>query len=161
MNRALPICVMFAALAFSALPPVCAMPEETAHLSSMPAWNRSVKNNSQSQIIKFSPHPKNKTAVVLASWYSRTDPGVRRHTANGEIFDDTQWTCAAWDMPFGTSVRVTNIQNGKSVICRVNDRGPRKQLGRKIDLSKAAFKKIADLRRGVIKVTLQPAALKR
>jgi len=43
----------------------------------------------------------------------------------------------------------------------VNDRGPRKQLGRKIDLSKAAFKKIADLRRGVIKVTLQPAALKR
>ena len=78
-------------------------------------------------------------------------------TASGERFNENDLTCASWDYPFGTKVKVTNISNGKSVICLVNDRGPNKRLynkGRKIDLSKGAFEKIADLREGVIKVNI-------
>ncbi len=91
-----------------------------------------------------------------ASWYSQTDPGIHRRTANGEVFDDSKQTCAAWNIPFGTYLKITNTKNGKSVICRVNDRGPQKHLGRQIDLSKGAFRKIADLQSGLIKVSIVP-----
>lgn len=90
----------------------------------------------------------------IASWYSEKDPFINKHTANGEIFDDSQMTCASWDYPFGTRLQVVNLANGKTVICRVNDRGPSKRLGRKIDLTKAAFQKIADLRKGLIRVSV-------
>src|SRR4051812_11603839 len=50
-----------------------------------------------------------------ASWYSQSDPGINRHTANGEVFDDSELTCAAWNFPFGTHLEVQNIRNGKSV----------------------------------------------
>jgi len=72
-----------------------------------------------------------------------------------EIFDEKQLTCALWDVPFDTLVEVTNLNNGKSVIVRVNDRGPAKRLvkqGRVIDLTKEAFSKIADLRKGLIPI---------
>ncbi len=91
-----------------------------------------------------------------ASWYSEKDPGINRHTANGEVFDDTKMTCASWHFPFGTLLEVKNTSNGKSVVCRVNDRGPARRLNRVIDLTKAAFRKIADPRRGLVKVTVQP-----
>lgn len=90
----------------------------------------------------------------IASWYSEKDPFINKHTANGEIFDDRQMTCASWDYPFGTRLQVVNLANGKTVACRVNDRGPSKRLGRKIDLTKAAFHKIADLRKGLIRVSV-------
>lgn len=92
----------------------------------------------------------------IASWYSRKDKGIRKHTANGEIFDDTRKTCASWDYNFGTNLKVTNLRNGKSVICRVNDRGPAKRLSRIVDLSHAAFRKIADPRKGLIRVSVKP-----
>jgi len=87
-----------------------------------------------------------------ASWYSESDPHINRHTANGEIFDDTAWTCASWEYPFGTFLEVTNIATWESVVCRVNDRGPAKRLGRRIDLTKSAFRQIGDLRKGLIQV---------
>lgn len=92
--------------------------------------------------------------IGVASWYSETDPFINKHTANGEVFDDSQMTCASWDYPFGTKLEVTNLVNKKSVVCRVNDRGPAKRLNRKIDLSKAAFKKIADPRKGLTRVKI-------
>lgn len=95
----------------------------------------------------------------VASWYSETDPGINRHTANGEVFEDTALTCASWNFPFGTYLQVTNSANGKSVICRVNDRGPAKRLHRLIDLTKAAFRKIADAKRGLIRVSVTPVAM--
>ena len=91
----------------------------------------------------------------IASWYSETDPGILPTTANGEIFDDRQLTCASWDYPFNTKLKVTNLKNGKEVICRVNDRGPAKRLGRLIDLTKTAFKKIADTQKGLIQVSVK------
>jgi len=93
-----------------------------------------------------------------ASWYSKKSPGIRRHTASNEIFDDSDMTCAMWDVPFDQLIKVTNVANGRSVIVRVNDRGPHKRYvrkGRVIDLSKAAFQSIAPLKRGLIDIELE------
>ena len=98
-------------------------------------------------------------AVGIASWYSESDPGINLHTANGEIFDDTQRTCASWNFPFGTLLRVTSLKNGKSVVCRVNDRGPAKRLGRLIDLTSSAFRQVAPLKAGLIQVKVEPLPL--
>lgn len=99
--------------------------------------------------------------IGLASWYSRADRGMNRYTASGEVFDDSKLTCATWKESFGTRLQVTNLKNGKSVICRVNDRGPHKRLRRQIDLSKTAFKKIADAKHGVIKVRITRVSVPR
>jgi rare lipoprotein A len=90
----------------------------------------------------------------IASWYSETDPYINIHTANGEVFDDSQMTCASWDYRFGTRLQVTNLANGRSVICRVNDRGPARRLGRLVDLTKAAFREVASLTLGLIDVSV-------
>ena len=92
----------------------------------------------------------------VASWYSRNDKGVKKHTASGEKFNDTRLTCASWDFPFGTRLLVVNVLNGKWVVCRVNDRGPNKRLKREVDLTKAAFGKIANPKRGLSYVAFLP-----
>ena len=70
-----------------------------------------------------------------ASWYG---PGFHgKRTANGERFDTHALTAAHKTLPFGTQVRVTNERTGKSVVVRINDRGPYAH-ARVIDLSKAA-----------------------
>ena len=90
-----------------------------------------------------------------ASWYSQADAGMNRHTANGEIFDDRQLTCASWYHEFGTLLKVTNAATGKSVVCRVNDRGPNKRLGRLVDLTIGAFRQIAAPHHGLIRVSVE------
>lgn len=93
-----------------------------------------------------------------ASWYSRKSPGIKKTTANMEIFDDTAMTCAMWDAPFNQMLRVTNLENGKSVVVRVNDRGPHKRYvrkGRVVDLSKSAFQKIGNLKKGLVSVRVE------
>jgi len=100
----------------------------------------------------------NQTWSGRASWYSKRSPGIRKTTANNEIFDDTRMTCAIWGVPFHQKIRVTNRRNGKSVVVRVNDRGPHKRFvrkGRIIDLSRSAFHEIASLRSGLIDVNLE------
>lgn len=79
--------------------------------------------------------------------------GGRLHgsmTASGERFNQNDFTAAHKQLPFGTKVKVTNPENGKSVIVRINDRGPYVK-GRVIDLSSASFKAIEDPNKGVIK----------
>jgi len=88
----------------------------------------------------------------MASYYGNEFIG--RKTANGERFDQGKLTAAHRTLPFGTRVKVTNKQNGKSVVVRVNDRGPFAK-GRIIDLSSSAFKSIAYLGVGVIPVHIQ------
>lgn len=78
-----------------------------------------------------------------------------RKTASGERFDQNAMTCASNKHKFGTRLKVTNIANGKSVICRVNDRGGFGKYGTTLDLSKASFAKIASLSQGKIKVTIR------
>ncbi len=70
-----------------------------------------------------------------ASWYG---PGFHgRRTANGERFNTNDMTAAHKTLPFGTKVKVTNAKTGKSVVVRINDRGPYAH-GRVIDLSRAS-----------------------
>lgn len=90
----------------------------------------------------------------IASWYSESDPAINRHTANGEIFDDTKMACASWDFPFGARLKITSLHNGKSVVCVVNDRGPAKHLRRLVDLTLGAFREIADPRMGLVEVSV-------
>jgi len=92
----------------------------------------------------------------IASWYSESDPYINLHTANGEIFDDSKMTCASWDYPFGTLLQITNVTNSRSVVCRVNDRGPARRLNRIIDLTKSAFSRIAPIRMGLVRVRVLP-----
>tara|TARA_Y100000356_G_C11186748_1_gene249864 strand:+ start:380 stop:736 length:357 start_codon:yes stop_codon:yes gene_type:complete len=92
---------------------------------------------------------ENKTTV--ASWYGEKYRG--KPTASGEPFNPSELTAAMWDVPFGTRFRVT--YQGKSVVVRINDRGPAKHLKHGIDLSKAAFKKLSPLSKGLISVKLE------
>ena len=75
-------------------------------------------------------------------------------TASGERFDQNALTAAHRTLPFGTKVRVINTRNGESVVVRINDRGPFVR-GLIIDLSKAAFERIASTRAGVIRVRVE------
>ena len=84
-----------------------------------------------------------------ATWYGNQFHG--RLTASGERFNQHAMTCASNKHKFGTQLKVTNTANGKSVVCRVNDRG-RLGKGVVVDLSKGAFAKIAPLSQGKIKV---------
>ena len=93
-----------------------------------------------------------------ASWYSRNSPGINPRTANNEIFNDQAFTCAMWGTEFNRKVRVTNLKNGRTVILRVNDRGPAGNYflrGRVIDITEAAFHSLTDTRRGIIPVKVE------
>lgn len=87
----------------------------------------------------------------LASHYGVGDGYHGQTTANGERYDAYGLSTAHRHLPFGTRLRVTNQANGKSVIVRVNDRGPFVG-GRSLDLSYGAFSKIASPGRGVASV---------
>ncbi len=90
--------------------------------------------------------------VGIASWYGRRYYG--RRTANGEIFDMNSATAAHPTLPFGTRVQVTNLANGRSVILRINDRGPfvRQRI---IDVSRRAARALDFIRRGTARVRVQ------
>lgn len=78
--------------------------------------------------------------------------------ADGRRLNNDMLICASWDYPFGTRLLVTNIHSGRSVEVIVSDRGPAKRLyrkGRKIDLSKLAFSRISELKKGIISVNVE------
>lgn len=88
----------------------------------------------------------------LASWYG---PGFQgRKTASGERFNQNEMTAAHRSLPFGTKVRVTNRNNGRSVVVRINDRGPFIG-GRVIDVSAAAARSLGMVSSGVAPVTVE------
>ena len=85
----------------------------------------------------------------IASWYGPTFYG--KHTANGEMYDGGQLTAAHKTLPMPVNVRVTNLDNGKSLVVRVNDRGPYAR-GRIIDLSKRAAELLDVVQTGTARV---------
>jgi rare lipoprotein A len=87
-----------------------------------------------------------------ASYYAEDFDGKR--TANGEVYDMHAMTAAHRTLPFGTKVRVTNEVTGKSVIVRINDRGPFKD-NRVIDLSYGAAIQLGLIPDGTAKVVLE------
>lgn len=87
-----------------------------------------------------------------ASYYANSMNG--RRTASGEIYNTKKYTAAHRSLPFGTMIRVTMLQNGKSVIVKVNDRGSYVK-GRVIDLSLASAQKLGLIRAGIAKVKIE------
>lgn len=98
------------------------------------------------------------------SWYGTAFDG--RMTANGELFNSKAFTAASPTLPFNTRVKITNLFNNKSIIVRINDRGPFAMTPngapvrpliphprRKFDLSKASFKSIGVLDKGTLRVS--------
>ena len=101
------------------------------------------------------PIPASKLIEVVqgaASWYG---PGFYgRTTANGERFSKGTLTAAHRTLPFGTKVRVTNLSNGRSVVVRINDRGPFKH-HRVIDLAHGAASQLQMMQAGEVPVKLE------
>jgi len=85
----------------------------------------------------------------IASWYGPTFSG--KYTANGELYDGNALTAAHRTLPMPVNVRVTNLDNGKSIIVRVNDRGPYAR-GRVIDLSRRAAELLDVIQTGTARV---------
>lgn len=120
-------------------------------------------NRDQSSVI-VNVEPSAKTAPVqklhkhrwyqlgIASWYGRAFQG--RTTASGENFDMNDMTAAHRNLPLGTLLRVTNLNNHRNVIVRVNDRGPVPE-DRIIDLSYAAAQRLSFEERGLAQVKLE------
>jgi rare lipoprotein A (peptidoglycan hydrolase) len=92
------------------------------------------------------------TLEGVASYYAHDFHG--KQTSNGETYDMNGLTAAHRTFPFGTKVRVTNLENNKMVVVRVNDRGPFKE-GRIMDLSMGAAKEIDLFRNGTARVRLE------
>jgi rare lipoprotein A len=96
-----------------------------------------------------------RSEIGLASWYGEAHHG--QPTASGEIFDMTRLTAAHRTLPLGTHLRVVNLENGRAVRVRVNDRGPYVD-GRIIDLSREAARVLDMEARGVATVKLEVVA---
>lgn len=96
------------------------------------------------------------TQTGVASWYGEDFHG--RATASGEPYDMNDLTCAHPTLPFGTRLRVENLDNGRSVIVRVNDRGPFAK-NRILDLSRAAASELGMIGPGTarVRVTVEEA----
>ncbi|WP_410810516.1 septal ring lytic transglycosylase RlpA family protein [Micromonospora sp. 067-2] len=135
-------------------PSASASPSVTASPSASRSPQAASRNKTRTAPPKPRPTAKKTTAApkVLdsgscgASFYSDG-----QLTANGESFDPSELTAAHKTLPFNTRVRVTNPSNGKSVVVRINDRGPFVD-GRCLDLSEAAFATIASVDVGALTV---------
>ncbi len=111
----------------------------------------SSSNGANESIIKFVDEGK-----MLASWYGPKFHGKK--TANGEYYDQMAFTAAHKSMPFGTLLKLTNVKNLKSVIIRINDRGP--YIGnRDLDLSKGAALALGMIKRGVVRLKVEKVTL--
>ena len=99
--------------------------------------------------------------VGVASWYGKETQKMKggKMTANGEAFDPRKPTAAHKYLPLPTHVKVSNLSNGKSMIVRVNDRGPFVD-GRIIDLSSGAAKQLGFYQQGLAKVKVETIPLK-
>ena len=96
--------------------------------------------------------PRASVQTGKASWYGDAHHGKK--TASGETYDMAELTAAHRSLPLGTRVRVVNLENGRSVVVRINDRGPFAR-GRIIDLSRAAARELGHLGSGVFTVRIE------
>jgi len=101
---------------------------------------------------RASTTPKEEPETGIASWYGEEFQG--NQTANGETYDLNGLTAAHPTLPFGTTIRVTNLRNNKNLVLRVNDRGP--HLGRRLlDVSWAAAGRLGFVHSGTTRVRVE------
>jgi rare lipoprotein A len=101
---------------------------------------------------KTASSPKLAKETGMASFYNNKHEGNK--TASGEVYRKGKLTAAHKTLPFGTQVKVTNLANSRTVVVRVNDRGPFVR-GRIIDLSRRAAQKLGMINDGVTKVRIE------
>jgi rare lipoprotein A len=99
---------------------------------------------------------------LTASWYSIDSlkkEGTYKYSkgvmANGQKFRNEGFTCASRDYELKTILKITNLDNGKSVSVRVSDKINKRFKGKRIDLSKLAFSRIAELKKGIVPVKVE------
>ena len=115
-------------------------------------WSRK-RQEAQVQTVAYAPQQSSIfTQIGKASWYGKDFHGGK--TANGERYDMESLTAAHRTLPFGTKVKVTNMDNGQEVVVRINNRGPYLK-DRIVDLSKGAAREIGILGKGIGRVQLQ------
>lgn len=139
-------CTLFVNPSFAATSPDVRMPKVDFG-GSLPGgnWEPSTIDRIRSQ---------QATLASTGSWYGVPDGFHGRMTASGEIFDAYGLTAAHRSLPFGTRVRVTNLNNGRNVVVRITDRGPFVG-GRVIDLSQGAASRIGMISTGTAPVRLE------
>jgi rare lipoprotein A len=124
-------------------------------LSATFAWAQTAAPVAPAAPAAAAPAPAAASADVTtgkAAWYGKKFNG--RKTASGQRYNAGLMTAASKTLPFGTLVQVTNLKNKKSVVVRINDRGP-SQPDRIIDVSRAAAARLGMLRAGVVEVELK------
>jgi peptidoglycan lytic transglycosylase len=102
--------------------------------------------------------PVAREELGLASWYGDEFQGSA--TTSGELFDSKSLTAAHRTLPLGSWIRVTNLRNHKSVILKVNDRGPNVQ-GRLVDVSRAGAERLGFRAAGIARVSVRPVSYPR
>ncbi|MBN2460641.1 MAG: septal ring lytic transglycosylase RlpA family protein [Candidatus Cloacimonetes bacterium] len=110
------------------------------------------KYTTKTEVRNSDNYEKGNVYYWVCSYYGSKFHG--RQTSNGEIFDMYKLTCAHKNLPFDTILKVTNLDNNRSVIVRVNDRGPFIE-GRDLDLSYAAAEQIGLIKDGVKKLRVE------
>jgi rare lipoprotein A len=145
-RRAGNVVALAAALALSTLLQAC---------GTTPAADRPVADTSRragqpgNTYATAAPAARRYDIVGVASWYGKPYHG--RRTASGEVFNMYQMTAAHPSLPFGTRVVITNLDNGRSAVVRINDRGPFVG-GRVIDVSRKAASQLGFLGKGLTRV---------
>lgn len=125
----------------------------TRPVSELTAKSKAI-SSSKTAKAKTTGGQKSKVQVGSASWYGRAFQG--RPTASGESYDMFRYTAAHRNLPLGTWVRVTNLRNGKSLIVKVNDRGPFVDTDHRImDVSYAAARMLEFSGQGLARVKLE------
>lgn len=147
---------LLAALALSA---ACAHPTRSAYRPERPERPDAAEARPPAPVPEptpppeAEPEPEDAVQEGMASFYAHRFHG--RRTASGVRYDMHAMTCAHPTAAFGTRLRVTDVDTGRSVVVTVNDRGPYAR-GRVIDLSLAAAKRLGIVKRGVARVRVEP-----
>ena len=138
----------------------CAETELASHYAKQVPWPGEQTPNSTYKVGKpyrvgndwyYPSEDFNKSETGIASWYGPTFHG--KHTANGEVYDENELTAAHRTLQMPSLVRVTNLENGRAIVVRINDRGPFTK-GRIIDVSKRAAQLLGFIGTGTARVRL-------
>lgn len=125
----------------------------TAVLATLLGVTGTPAGNAEQPVTQIPPQPQHHWYQIgRASWYGKFFQG--HQTASGESFDMNDMTCAHRSLPLGSLVKVTNLRNHRSVVVRVNDRGPVPE-NRIVDLSYAAARFLGFGSRGTAPVRLE------
>ena len=146
--------ILVASLCIFAAPALAQSPPTPAKQSPVPAPTMSVPIPATASA-PGAPSASEHKLEGTSAYYSGRFNG--RKTASGQIFNNGALTAAHNTLPFGTRVKVTNVKNNKSVVVRINDRGPTTP-GRILDLSRAAASRLGFVRAGLTEVKVEIVA---